>query len=58
MIQRVLCLLFALVYRRWLHNSWFNNHDRVIKVKGWRTAIVEDKAARRMTISPCFWFFR
>ena len=63
-VQRVLCWLFARIYRRWLWNSYFNNYDRVERVKGWRTATVSrgrdarpKGAGARACISPCFWIF-
>lgn len=46
--------LYSIVWKRWLWNDYFKDYDRVIKVKGWRTAIIEDKAKHRATNSPCF----
>ena len=33
--------LFRLIYRRWLWDSHFKMYARIIKVKGWRTALVD-----------------
>lgn len=44
--------LFKKVYGKWLLQG-----DRVIKVKNWRCAIVENKYGERGTMSPCFWWF-
>lgn len=51
-MKRLLCFLWAVVYRKWLKDS------RVVRVKGWRTAVVDDRWGRRVVVSPCFWWFR
>jgi hypothetical protein len=62
-MQRVLCWLFAKVYRRWLWNEFYNNYDRVLKVHGWRTATVASvgksgREVHRYIMAPCFWIFQ
>lgn len=44
--------LFALVYRKWLDKG-----DKVIRVKGWRTALIETRGGNRKTMTPIFWWF-
>lgn len=63
MTQRFLCWLFAIVYRRWLWNPYYKNHDRVLRVKGWRTALVITGSlpfphGQRRTMTACFWRFQ
>jgi hypothetical protein len=41
--------LFTVVYRRWLHG------DRVLRVTGWRSALVETPHGRRRHMTACFW---
>lgn len=59
----LLCWLWARVYRRWLWNEWYGNHDKVLRVIGWRTALVASGRApeyrgQRRYITPCFWWFQ
>ena len=56
MIQSLLCKLFSIVYHKYLiDNSKYCN--TVIKVKGWRTALVENKWGQRRTdIIMFLWF--
>ncbi len=51
-------LIWKLVWLKWLWSDYFKCYATVIKVKGWRTAIVEWKGCSRMTISPCFLWFK
>jgi len=44
--------VWSRVYRK--HLYFYNYHWKVIRVKSWRTAIVE-APTNRMTITPCFW---
>lgn len=53
--QRVLCWLFAIIYRRWLWDDWCGKPATVIKVRGWRTAIIQI-AGQRRTMTACFWW--
>lgn len=60
LLQSGLCRLYALVYRRWLWSDFYQKHARVIRVRSWRTALIEEvgrsgKPAARKTITPCFW---
>jgi hypothetical protein len=55
--MNLLNFIFSIVYRRWLWCEFTQRHDRVIRVKGWRTAIVESAGKRRHTMSPCFLWF-
>ena len=51
--SKVIIWLWSFIWQRWLTDK------KVIKVKGWRTAIVESAkwGGDRQTISPCFWVF-
>ena len=42
---------WGLVWLRWMRGR------HVVKVKGWRTALVDDPRGQRSTMSPCFWWF-
>lgn len=55
-MQRFLCYLYSLVYRRWLWNDYFQDYDKVIRVNSWRTAIVDVHGCHRQTITPLFWW--
>ena len=57
-MQRMLCWLFAKVYRRWLWNDWHQNYDTVTHVLGWRTARVVTKSGSVRCMTPCFWIFQ
>lgn len=53
---------WELVYRKWLWSDFYKTHAQVIRVKGWRTALVKEVNSKgnevnRYTTSPCFWFF-
>jgi len=45
--------LFRLVWFRWLEEG-----DKIIRVKGWKTALIESRSGVRKTISPVFGIFR
>jgi hypothetical protein len=47
-MQKFLCLFFKIIYYRWTKDC------KVIKVKGWRTAIIDSPKESRRTITPCF----
>lgn len=49
-------ILFSLVWRKWLTDGP-NRPLKVVKVLGWRTAIVDTVFGGRKTISPCFKLF-
>jgi hypothetical protein len=54
-LQIIMRPVFALVYRRWLWNAWHPTNDRVIRVTGWRSAIVETRSGQRRHMTACFW---
>ena len=59
----LLCWLWARVYRRWLWNDFYGTHDKVLRVIGWRTALVSSvtktgRETSRRCMMPCFWWFR
>lgn len=53
MKNRIFCWIWSLVWKKYIDNGW-----RVIKVKGWRTALIDDSHGQRKTITPCFWIFQ
>lgn len=55
--QRLLGWLWSAVWRRWMLDSR-GRKLRVVRVKGWRTALVEGYYGERQTITPCFSIFR
>jgi len=60
--NRLLCWLWSRIYRRWLWNDYYGTYDKVLKVMGWRTALVTNvtkagREANRRCMSPCFWIF-
>jgi len=56
----IICCLWSLIYRKWLWDIYHKKHYKVIKVKGWRTALVglpySKGLGNQKTISPVFWF--
>lgn len=53
LLNRLVIWLWATIWHRWLFDSR-SNKMRVVKVKGWRTALVESDWQARQTITPCF----
>ena len=53
--QMLLRPLFAFVYRRWLWNDWHLTRDRVLRVTGWRSALVKTRDGQRRHMTACFW---
>lgn len=45
--------LFSIVYYRWLGHDFYKCQANIIKVKGWRTALV-NWGSQRNTITICF----
>ncbi|MEK6884632.1 MAG: hypothetical protein AABY22_33675 [Nanoarchaeota archaeon] len=63
MIQKILCKIWFLVWKKWLYDSRLGTYYKVLKVSGWRTALISrnfqnGKEYNRSTISPCFWWFK
>jgi len=46
---------------RWMWNfvwqKWLDKDETVIKVTGWRSALIEGKYGRRRGLACCFWWF-
>ena len=62
-MQRLLCWLFAKIYKKWLYDDFYGTYNKVLKVHGWRLASVAviDKNGNwvdRKTIETCFWVFK
>jgi len=47
-VQKILIPIWSIVFKKWLDDR------KVVKVKGWRTALVEGEKVSRCTITPCF----
>jgi hypothetical protein len=52
-LQPILRLYFRVAFKRWLDEG-----DKVIKVLGWRTAMVDSKWGSRKCMTPLFWIFK
>jgi len=56
---KIIRWLWALIYRKYLWDYHYKSYSKVIRVKGWRTALIEmPKVRYRKTISPCFLIFK
>lgn len=56
--DKVKCILFSIVYRRWLWNDFLESRDTVLEVIDWRTARTETGfRGNRRIVSPCFTLF-
>lgn len=46
---------------RWLWSfvwqKWLDDGDKVIRVTGWRSALIETSYGRRRGLACCFWWF-
>jgi len=51
MIQKILCVLWHVTWKHRMDGDDF----KVIKVRGWRTALIENRGSRS-TITPMFSF--
>lgn len=53
-LQRALSWIFTFVYKDWIADD-----EKVLKVYGWRTALVSSgyHGMKRKVITPCFWIF-
>jgi hypothetical protein len=54
-VQAIMRAMFALVYRRWLWDHWDKGYCRVVRVTGWRSALVETQGGKRRHMTACFW---
>lgn len=52
-LDRLVMWFWSIVWKRWLVD-YRGSPLTVVKVKGWRTAIVESNSEPRKTITPCF----
>jgi len=53
-LERMVILLWSLVWRHWLLDGHTGKYCKVVRVKGWRTALVDSPSKARMTITPMF----
>lgn len=61
-MQRILCWLFARVYRRWLWDDFYKSYRRPKHVYSWRSARVvsvrsDGKEVGVHGMQPCFLWF-
>lgn len=49
--------LWSIIYKKWLWCSYTKKYYKVIKVKGWRTAIIDNGCSRKSR-TPIFWWFK
>jgi len=52
--SKIIKTIYSFVYRKWLWNEHSRSYDKVLEVKGWRTARIETKSGQRYVTSPCF----
>ena len=52
----IINLLWGFVWHRWMF-ACNGDRRRVVRVKGWRTAVVESRYESRQVITPCFTIF-
>ena len=59
-MQRLLVPLFTFFWWNKLYAVTPTHHSKihVVKVKGWRTALVDRVGCGRETIAFCFWWFK
>jgi len=43
--------LWSVIWDKWLWNSYYHDYFTVVKVKGWRTAIVEYRGIEKHTMT-------
>lgn len=55
MIDRIVIIIYGIVWRRRLTDG--KENMTIVKVKGWRTAIIESNRKSRHTITHCFKLF-
>ena len=63
-MQRLLVPMFTFFW--WGRLSYWSNHPgrlyqyrgQVVKVKDWRTALIDEPGRGRKTITFCFWWFK
>lgn len=46
--------IYEFVFKKWLYNSFHKNYNRIIKIKGIKTFLIEDSSGNRSTIEPLF----
>lgn len=56
MVQRILVPIYTFIYWNRLRNISENKIDHIVKVKGWRTMLIDGNG--RSTITPLFKFFK
>ncbi len=53
--------IFCLIWRRWLRNTWNPEkykYHKVVKIYGWRSALVDWPCGQRAHSTFCFWWFQ
>jgi hypothetical protein len=57
-MQQLLCWIFSKVYRKWLMNDFTKEHDKVMRVIGWRTMRTKSKYGKILCVTPIFWWLK
>jgi len=50
--------IWSKVYQRYLFDEFTEDVATVVLVKGWRTAVITNRTGVRISITPCFWWFK
>lgn len=56
LIQKPIIKIYTWVWKKYLWNEHHQNYDKVLEVKGWRSARIETLGKTRYLKSPCFKF--
>jgi hypothetical protein len=51
--QPVLCWIFARVWRKWIFPDWVGRPSRVVRVIGWKSALIDSHSGCRHRMTVC-----
>lgn len=54
--NKFICGLFSLIWRRRLWNCFFRSYNKVVEVRGWRSALVQTESTARYHTTFLFWW--
>lgn len=52
-----LAKVFSIIYKKWLYDDFTGFCCKIVKIKNWKTLLVDDPCGNRKTISPCIGYF-